>query len=750
MRKRIIGLLVFLSVLLLCAAALADWQIENDTYLTYVQNGKKITGNYKIGTATYQFTNEGHLVYSGKPIVINGSIYYIQPNHVLATGWQTLPSGKYFFGEDHKALTGWQSIGSHFYYFEPSLTATCPGAATTGARTIDNQLCTFDANGILQGNGRTVTIGGHIYALDSNNACVQGWASIAGATYYFGPHYQDDGTPVNNGYAAATGACYIANSKEHYYFSADGKMRTGLLTMNGKIYYYDPASTSWAINPAAHAGARFYSGWKVIAGNTYFFNEDGAYTGIKQIWDGVNSYNYYYFSAEGILQTGRVVDSGKVYFFDPASTPAGRMITGWYSPTGTQWYYLTTDGAYTGLQTIRDEATGTFSKYYFSSEGFLQYNWITISNRLYYFDPAQNGKLVKGWQLIDGNRYYFDETNDYAVTGLQSLTDPGDGKTYDFYFSADGKLQYGLQTIGGLKYYFDPGTGRRANGWRTIDGDDYYFAPYAMTNTLLKLTRNGLEGYYEFDAEGRAVSSDRTVMSFVERCYNKILNRSSDPVGLVSWVDMLRSGQMDAATLINQFMNSPEFLGRGLANGDKVEILYNTMLDRASDQTGKAGWQAYLDAGCTDKAVINGFSGSAEFNQLCNEYGITSGGVTIEYRDVSKEVTGFVQRCYQMALDRDGEPAGMNDWCHILLVKALSPKEVATRFVMSNEFMTSGLTTEETIERLYQLYLGRASDPAGKTYWVDQVTNHGLTLQQLNDGFADSAEFQGIVKDFGL
>ena len=61
MKKRIVGLLVFLSVMLLCITAIAEWQVEDGTYMTYIQNGKKLTGTYKIDNVAYKFAADGHL-----------------------------------------------------------------------------------------------------------------------------------------------------------------------------------------------------------------------------------------------------------------------------------------------------------------------------------------------------------------------------------------------------------------------------------------------------------------------------------------------------------------------------------------------------------------------------------------------------------------------------------------------------------------------------------------------------------------
>lgn len=59
------------------------------------------------------------------------------------------------------------------------------------------------------------------------------------------------------------------------------------------------------------------------------------------------------------------------------------------------------------------------------------------------------------------------------------------------------------------------------------------------------------------------------------------------------------------------------------------------------------------------------------------------------------------------------------------------------------------LSNEEYVKALYRLYMGRESDPNGLREWV-YALNHGATREQVNNGFADSVEFAGIVASFGL
>lgn len=755
MKKKLVCLLVFLAALLICTVALADWQIETEedgTYLTYILNGKVVTGTKKIDNVTYYFDSYGHLTSTGDVININGSVYFVRPDCRLATGWVETLDAKYFFDGNFRAVTGWQDLSDYFHYFEPNTSSAYYAAMVTGPRTIDGQLCNFNKDGILQSNNRTFVINGQIYALDQTGRKRTGWQVIDGNTYYFGDYYSDDGTS-HIGFSAAIGGAYMMNAKEHFLFGSDGIMRTGLVTRDGKTYYYDPDSI--ATQGTSRNGCRYFSGWKTIAGNTYFFDGDGvAYTGSHLIQNGA-AYDYYYFDEEGRMQTGRVLINGKIFYYDTT----GKMQTGWYQPNGTDWYYLTTTGALTGLQVIRDDTAGTFDKYFFSDEGFLQFRWVTLNGRLYYFDPANAGKMMTGWQRPDGaagNTYYFDPDAGYAVVGQQTLPEPawtatGTPKTFDYLFSAEGKMQTGLRTIGGKIYYYsnDAATqGQRLNGWVVIDNAAYYFAPNALTNTIQKLIgMDGEEDFFEFDADGKVVYGTKTTVSFVRRCYELLLGRQADQGGLHNWVNQLRAGQIGAAQVVEQFVYSPEFIGQANANTVKVERLYETMLDRPSDPDGNAHWTKYLDDGCSEKLIINGFSWSYEFGELCDEYGITVGGLDIEPRDVDAATTAFVSRCYLQGLNRTGGPEELNYWCELMLRGERSPRAVAAGFSLSNEMIAK--STSDQVDSLYRLYLGREPDPDGRAYWLNKL-NSGVPLEDVVYGFAYSDEFIRIMEEFGL
>ena len=112
-------------------------------------------------------------------------------------------------------------------------------------------------------------------------------------------------------------------------------------------------------------------------------------------------------------------------------------------------------------------------------------------------------------------------------------------------------------------------------------------------------------------------------------------------------------------------------------------------------------------------------------------------------------IDAFVYRLYNIALIRDGEKAGLEDWIDRLDTKKESAAEVAWGFFFSDEFLNKNYTDEQYIELLYLTMFGRESDGAGKKYWLECLEN-GVSREYIYRGFAESPEFTGLCGDFGV
>jgi DNA-directed RNA polymerase subunit RPC12/RpoP len=241
---------------------------------------------------------------------------------------------------------------------------------------------------------------------------------------------------------------------------------------------------------------------------------------------------------------------------------------------------------------------------------------------------------------------------------------------------------------------------------------------------------------------------------FVEKLFNGLLGEddlTADRIYALS--EGLEDGKSTAADVIATFFGSDAFNSKGLNNIDKVALLYNVLLNRAPDGN-VYKWADMLDAGVSNNLVINGFTGSEEFKEFADAAGIEAGQLATEERDVNPRVTAFVNRCYKVALERKGEPGGLNYWTAALLNGAQSPKQVAAGFVFSDEYKAAEKIADETkvegvVKDLYNLYLGRDGSETEVDWYVDLLSN-GMKLEELNNMFADSVEFTNIVSSYGL
>ncbi len=240
------------------------------------------------------------------------------------------------------------------------------------------------------------------------------------------------------------------------------------------------------------------------------------------------------------------------------------------------------------------------------------------------------------------------------------------------------------------------------------------------------------------------------VEAFVTRLYAKVLNRQPDESGKAHWINVLSNGSRSGASVGYGFVFSKEYLAKNTSDEEYIEMLYNVFLDRSSDPSGMAHWTSVLNDGVSREYVFRGFAQSQEYTNICNSYGIVRGEVTLtQPRDRNINLTRFVNRLYNKALGRNGEPDGINHWCNIILTKTKTPEEVAEKFINSEEFRMKNLSDEEYVKVLYRTFMGREYDQEGLEHWIGEL-ERGCTRENILHRFANSAEFKIIMGEFGL
>lgn len=100
----------------------------------------------------------------------------------------------------------------------------------------------------------------------------------------------------------------------------------------------------------------------------------------------------------------------------------------------------------------------------------------------------------------------------------------------------------------------------------------------------------------------------------IYRLYQATLDRDPDQAGFLGWAEKLAAGR-SFLTAVSGFVNSKEFQAAygTLDDGAFVDLLYQNVLGREADATGRANWLAKLSSGASREQVVAGFSQSAEF-----------------------------------------------------------------------------------------------------------------------------------------
>ena len=294
-------------------------------------------------------------------------------------------------------------------------------------------------------------------------------------------------------------------------------------------------------------------------------------------------------------------------------------------------------------------------------------------------------------------------------------------------------------------------------------------ASYDAENGLLTFSSNQFSTYAIVSSSPRSGNSDSgsgsgssagssgsggdslTVDGFIGRLYVNMLGRSSDASGMDYWKNKIFTEGMTGADLVNGFIGSQEFTNLGLDDTEFVKILYKTMFGREGDADGINTWVTMLSAGASRQEIVNNFINSTEWANLCLRYGIRSGGTGIPNITVVPNVgtNNFVNRLYTLCLGRSADQGGFTYWTNSLANMRISGTDCAFGFVFSDEVSDANLSDEEFIKLLYSVLLGRDAGESEIANWMNQLQN-GKTREEIFYGFAGSSEFGRICAENGI
>ena len=226
--------------------------------------------------------------------------------------------------------------------------------------------------------------------------------------------------------------------EEQLYFYLDNEMQTGMLQIQGNIYYFMEDGSLYT-----------ETGWTFLDNDWYYFDMD--HTAHRE-WLRWNN-KWYYMDEDGVMQTGILTIQGNKYYLKSG----GAMALGWeWVDDG--WYHFSKSGsACLGWELING------AWYYFDHEGVMQTGMQCIGNKKYYLDS--NGKMAYGWICLDNNWYYF---------GVSGAAQQGWIKISEkwYYMDAEGIMQIGWIFVDGEWYYLSD-SGAMQTGMQFINGKWY-------------------------------------------------------------------------------------------------------------------------------------------------------------------------------------------------------------------------------------------------------------------------------------
>ena len=172
------------------------WQTVDGQRCFFDEQGKLATGWQTIEEARYYFGEDG--VVRTDQFCIDEHRYLSDSSGALLTGWQQTSAGLLYLGSDGILRTGWQEIDGKRYYLDPETGAASlgitvldgsvyyfdpQGALSTGWQEIGGKTYYFYDDGTMA-LGWT-DLGEHRFYFTQDQGMALGWQELDGKTYYF-------------------------------------------------------------------------------------------------------------------------------------------------------------------------------------------------------------------------------------------------------------------------------------------------------------------------------------------------------------------------------------------------------------------------------------------------------------------------------------------------------------------------------------------------------------------------------------
>lgn len=268
------------------------------------------------------------------------------------------------------------------------------------------------------------------------------------------------------------------------------------------------------------------------------------------------------------------------------------------------------------------------------------------------------------------------------------------------------------------------------DGGSGIDRADYtglfrQYAPQVAAGGTLTLVGGASEGRDTLTSveqvvfrDGMFQSDPDAAFAQVLRAYDTILGRAPDRVGLDFYVDLMEDRGVSLSAVANDLAASSEFQAAtgGLSNAQFVDYVYRHALERAPDTGGATYYTNLLDQGVSRGAFVIDLSESAEHRTL------TQGQVAQGFFNTD-DTYQAVALLYDGFAGRLPDADGLTFYAERVKAGTMTLGQVANDFAGSAEFtsLIAGKSNGEIVDFIYQNTLDRAPDALGKAFYTDQL-----------------------------
>ncbi|MCR5803248.1 MAG: DUF4214 domain-containing protein [Clostridia bacterium] len=118
--------------------------------------------------------------------------------------------------------------------------------------------------------------------------------------------------------------------------------------------------------------------------------------------------------------------------------------------------------------------------------------------------------------------------------------------------------------------------------------------------------------------------------------------------------------------------------------------------------------------------------------------------------EVIASFEAFVERLYEVALGRESDPDGKAYWAGQVINGNLTGADCIRAFLLSEEFNNRNLSDEEFVTVLYKALFDRdaVDDPEGFNFWMNSLKTVGR--ENVVDGFINSTEWCNVCASYGV